>query len=153
MLHENTTKFWVSLGYRTTLLSRSASISYDWEAFLVTLFGRCRYVTTDEFEICTYLISCNLAVSWFCMFISVFTSCLFIVWSCVTTWLNLLRSEVTNEYSVLICVVSSPTLLWRLLQQSKDRNISEFAPSELAPYKFTPYFLSLPWTGITPNYS
>ena len=36
MLHENTTKFWVSLGYRTTLLSRSANISSEWEVFLVS---------------------------------------------------------------------------------------------------------------------
>ena len=32
-------------------------------------------------------------------------------------------------------------------------DISEFPPSELAPYKFAPYFLSSPWNGITPNSS
>ena len=26
-------------------------------------------------------------------------------------------------------------------------------PSELAPYKFAPYFLSSPWNGVTPNSS
>ena len=116
--------------------------SYDFPSF--------SYVTTDEFELCTYLISCNLAVSWFCMFISVLTSCLFIVWSCVTTWLILLWFEVTNEYSVLICVVSSPTLLWRLLQQSKENTISTTSVNGKNTRSFNYMeiiMLSVAWTG------
>jgi len=64
----------------------------------------------------TNLISCNLATSCCCTLISVLTSCLLIVWSTVTTLFNLLWSPVTRVYRVLICSVSSPTLLWRLLK-------------------------------------
>ena len=77
----------------------------------------CNFCCEQCIILITNLISCRLATSCCCMLMSVLTSCLLIVWSCVTTWFILLWSAVTKVYKVLICKVSSPTLLWRFLKK------------------------------------